>query len=266
MRVINGVPKRYIEYFDQSTRIIDSHPILVDSGLSYNGTEASISVTPAATTGIAVHFTAGAAKFAAGDVGKQIRQIAGGQGRATITVFNSATDVTATITNAFPNTNLIPGGSWGIAVKTVTGLSHLEAKTVQIVGDGAMSTPKVVTAGSVPLDFYALKIDAGLGFIPELQTLRPGMQTQDGNAVFATKGLSKVWVLFNRTIGAEVNGEQIPWRVPADLMDQGVPVKTQIVAKTNLGYDEDARITIRQPQPMPITVIAIQSRLEIGDD
>jgi hypothetical protein len=265
-RTINGVTKQYIEYFDQAARIKDTHPLLVDSGLSYDGTNNATTLTPGATTGAGIDFTAGAATFAAGDVGKQLYQI-NGNGRATITAFTNNTTVVATITVDFANTNAIAAGQWGLAVKTVTGLGHLEAKTVQIVGDGAAYPPKVVSAGSVTLDGpHALKIDAGLGFTPELTTLRPGINAGNGSVVFATKGFNRLYVLFHNTLGAKVNGEQIDFRSSAEPMGVAPAPKSGIFKVTNIGYDEDARINIKQEQPLPFCVLAIMGNLDVGDE
>jgi hypothetical protein len=265
-RSINGVTKRYIEYFDQAERIVDRHPLLVDSGLSYDGTMSTGTLTPGAVSGAGVTFTASAASFAVGDVGKQLYQIDGGDGRATITGFTSNVQVTATITNAFPSTSAIASGSWGLAVKTVTGLDHLEGEEVEIVGDGAVYPTDVVTSGEVTLaGSFALKIDVGLLFVPEAVTLRPGISREGvGNTVFFTKGYNKVYILFSNTLGAKVNDEQVEFRSSADPMGEAPPLQSGIFKVANLGYDSDARITIKQEQPLPITVLAIQMMLEPG--
>jgi hypothetical protein len=74
-------------------------------------------LTPGATTGTGIIFTASAAVFLEADVG---RQIIFGASRATITAFGRSAgdtaspndEVRATILDAFPDTNPIPAGSW----------------------------------------------------------------------------------------------------------------------------------------------------------
>lgn len=70
---------------------------------------ASATLTPAATTGTGVNFTASTGVFLAGDVG---RIIIFGASRALITGFTSATVVVCSILSAFPNTSAIPAGQW----------------------------------------------------------------------------------------------------------------------------------------------------------
>lgn len=72
--------------------------------------------TPAATTGTGINFTAGAAIFVAGDVGKFIRK--GADGYAEITTFTSSTVVVVTILTDFDNTNAIPAGEWSLEEAT----------------------------------------------------------------------------------------------------------------------------------------------------
>src|SRR4030095_11856793 len=66
-------------------------------------------LTPAATTGLNVTFTAGVGVFAAGDVN---RQIISGTARAVIQTVSSGTVVLADILDAFPSTSPIPSQSW----------------------------------------------------------------------------------------------------------------------------------------------------------
>lgn len=68
-------------------------------------------LTPGATTGTGVTFTAGASAFIKGDVD---RHLISGSARAVIQTWVSATQVTADILDDFPNTNPIASGAWGI--------------------------------------------------------------------------------------------------------------------------------------------------------
>lgn len=81
-------------------------PALREQGDTPNAT-----LTPQVTTGKSVEFTASAAVFISGDVG---RIISAGVGRATITSYNSTTKVTAEILDDFASTDPIASGSWSI--------------------------------------------------------------------------------------------------------------------------------------------------------
>ncbi len=83
-------------------------PPSFEADIDYSG--GTITLTPGATTGAAVTFTASAVVFLPGDVG---RQIIFGASRAIITAVDvGLAEVTANIIDAFPNTNPIAAGSW----------------------------------------------------------------------------------------------------------------------------------------------------------
>lgn len=266
---VEGEPHRYIEYFDQSSIVSEQHPLTgLDSALSYDGTNnlASISITGDYETENEIcTVTADSAVFTSADIGKQLRQLTG-LGRAIVTAVASLTSMTVKITVPFTDPSLARG-EWGLAVKTVSGLDHLEGEEVHIKADGAGENPQTVVDGSITIDGpHALKLDVGLLFEPTLQTLRPGINIPNGNSVFLTKGYNKIYLFFKDTLGATVNDLPIEFRKSVDLMDAAPPLTTAIVDATELGYDSDARITIKQPQPLPFMLLAIAGQLNVGDE
>lgn len=260
-RTINGATKRYIEYYDPT--------INLDSGLSYSGTITITTLTPAATTGNGVQFLASGPTFIAGDVGKDIIFTDGtSYARATITSYTGPTLVTANIINPFPDVNPIAAGHWGLAVQTVSGLAHLEGKTVQIVGDGAVYPPKVVTAGAVTLDgMKAFNIDAGLAFTPKLVTLEPEITVQDGSTIQGVKKrFAEFYVRVYQTTGVWINGiEEETARSTADKMGVAPAPFTGDVKCTQLGFEDKAVMTIEQRLPLKSTILAIWGTLDYGD-
>jgi len=203
-RLINGVTRRYVEFFEDEPVIPrrsdyvtgdNNKPadddtfanvmfeaqrdyVHVDSALSYNGldagVDASATLKPGATTGLLVTFTAGAAVFTSDMVGRELwkQPIKGvGAGRATIVSFTDTTHVKCEITKPFDNTNLMGSGDWYLTTDTLSGLDHLEGQTVSIVTDGGEHPTKVVASGAVTLDFQASVIHVGLGYTGRLQTL-----------------------------------------------------------------------------------------------
>jgi hypothetical protein len=277
-RVIDGVVKRYIEYFDQSEIVSEPHPLTgLDSALSYDGTNhlAAISfpdivgvpIPGAVGAGITTNVVADETQiFTAGDIGKEIVQI-GGSGRAIITEFIDSQTVTVKTTSTFPHVGPYPRGLWGKAVNRLAGLEHLEGHTVSVKGDGAAYGSYVVSSGIINLvGPHALVVDVGLLYEPTITTLRPGVNIPNGNSVFLTKGYNKLYIFFKDTLGATVNDLPLEFRSSEDLMDEAPPLTTDIVDATELGYDSNARITIKQPQPLPFMVLAIAGKLNVGDE
>ena len=151
-------------------------------------------------------------------------------------------------------------------VSSVSGLGHLENTEVCIVGDGAVYPPQTVSAGAVALDgSAAYKVEVGLAFTPTLVTMRPEVKLGDGTSQGLPKSWSNLNVRFHNTMGATVNGEAIPWRDMTDSMDEHPPLYTGDRQVNPLGWDNDGKITVTQPDPLPITVLAIFGNLIVGE-
>lgn len=113
------------------------------------GYKPAATLTPSATTGSSVTFTASAASFVGADVGRQIHNLVG-DGIASITSVTSST-VVANILEDFPSTSAIAAGDWKmdlspIAKLTFTGTSQgsvtlVESKYI----DSAKGDPKTVS-------------------------------------------------------------------------------------------------------------------------
>ena len=86
------------------------------------GDKLAATLTPGATTGLGVTFTAGSRVFLKGDVGRQIVNLSG-VGRASITGYTSGTVVTADIIEDFPSTSAIASGDWKVDLSPLSELT-----------------------------------------------------------------------------------------------------------------------------------------------
>ena len=68
-------------------------------------------------------------------------------------------------------------------------------------------------------------------------------------------------VRFLNTVGATVNDDQLPFRSSATPMGQNIPEFTGDKRVTNLGWDRDGQITVKQTQPLPMTILGITGTL-----
>ncbi len=144
----------------------------------------------------------------------------------------------------------------------VTSLDHLEGQTVQILIDDAVYPKQIVSSGAVTVDlpstFASKTIEIGLGYVSTLKTLK----VEAGNTTGSTaqgrkKRYNEVIVRLYKTVGATVNGDQIPFRSSADEMGQPIPAFTGDKRVTNLGWDRNGQITVKQTQPLPMTILAM---------
>lgn len=159
----------------------------------------------------------------------------------------------------------------GAATTTITGLNHLEGETVSVLGDGATHANKTVSGGSITLDRSASKVHVGYAYTSTVETLRMEAGADDGIAQGKIKRIHGVTARFYNTVGAEVgpdtnNLDRIPFRDSSMSMNQAVPLfngDKEIYFPS--GYDNDARVIVRQSQPLPMTVLAVVRRSNTFD-
>ena len=296
-RNMSGTDEYFIEYMEKFHEEGDDphFAFYVDSGLTFNGSK-NVALTPhpsavvAWTTGVA--FVAGGAVFAVGDVGKYIhyrystRDVKGKvqwlTAIAKITDYIDPQNVQCTVIAPWPSVTLFsdpPGAgtmaanSWRMTATVISGLSHLEGQTVDILADGAVHPQKVVSGGSITLDYPASLVNIGLPCPAVLQPMPISSGSADGSTRGKTKRASRVAINFHETGGCRYGRDEdkrldtISTRGGGDVMDQAVPLFTgeKIVSWPD-GYDSELLLTIVQDQPLPCTVVAITPKFSVEED
>ena len=156
----------------------------------------------------------------------------------------------------------------GSPTTTLSGLGHLEGKTVSILTDGAVHPDRVVTSGAISLEWQASNASVGLPFTSELITLPIEAGGTAGTAQSKIKRVSEMAIRFVNTLGGKsgIEGgnylDTIPSRDYHDLMDQGPGAFTddrKLVMPSQ--YDTNACIRVVQDQPLPMTICAMYPRL-----
>jgi len=164
---------------------------------------------------------------------------------------------------SIPNTN--------ITVKQinnkVTGLSHLEGKTVQVLVDDTYVADKVVASGTVTVDEYGAKVTAGLPYISKLQPMPIEPAFRNMNSQSRVKSASKVIVRFYKTKGAAVGeaGNQLTTYSVLDTQDSlGQALSLQTTQQRFFiasDYQREKLIEVRQDLPYPMTVLSIATHV-----
>lgn len=207
-RTINGATKRYIERFN-SPEVPDRQDKCwyVHSGLSYDAfdstlTPTSTSISLNATAGTSVIITSSAAYFASGDIGQRIRAIdSDGDilGELKVTNFTSSTIVSGIVKYNF-STTAYAAGRWGVSVNEISGLDHLEAKTVTVLADGGTDKPnKVVSNGTITLAYDYFVVTPGLPYSQIVKTLPQEAGAQRGTAQGKIQRISQVAFKVNKS-------------------------------------------------------------------
>lgn len=274
-RTIGGTTKRYVErmasrYFED---VYASW--CVDSGYRYDGwntTTASLLTITGATynAGDTVTLAAtGHTPFTAASVGnKYILRSGQNQVTVTVTVYGTTASVTATLDTA-PNTSLqaTAVSDWALARTTLTGLWHLEGRSVAILADGSVQPAATVASGTVTIPRASGKILAGLAYTCDLETLN--IEKGEPTLQSRYKRVTEVVLRVKDTRGIAVG--------PTD--DRLVDIKERTTEQPGFPtmlttgdervlidplWDSNGRIFIRQSNPLPATVVAIIPRIEVG--
>lgn len=156
----------------------------------------------------------------------------------------------------------------GVPADEISGLGHLEGKTVNILADGAVHPQRVVTNGQVVLDVDASKIQIGLPITADLQTLPLAFETQ-ALGQGRVKNVNKVWLRVYRSSGIFVgpNPEELveakqrtiePYGSPPALKSEEISV---VLTPT---WADNGQIYVRQSDPLPLTIVSITLEVAIG--
>lgn len=167
----------------------------------------------------------------------------------------------------------------GVPASVLTGLNHLEGKTVVAITrdgpfqldafqddlvqeDGVRFETSVVQGGQVQLSQAAANIEVGLPFEAELELLRPELMTQNGSLQGRRQHYNQVIVRFYCTSGVPlINGERIKY--PPGHAD---PFTGDIPNGPQQGWHRgENRILIEQRDPLPMTVLGVGGAIQWED-
>jgi hypothetical protein len=218
-RVINGSTKRYVERMNTRQFANLEDAFFVDCGATYDGTNTTavtLTVSGGTTWGPAdtLTVTASSAKFAypaTTDVDDAIvlTDSAGVKYRLRIISTSSTTVAQARVDRTLPaELRSTATAVWSFARNSISGLTWLEGKTVSILADGAVHPQQVVTSGVVNLERAASKVQVGLQYDSDLQTLPVALQVDAGFGQGRFKNVNKAWLRVFQSSGIFIGPDE----------------------------------------------------------
>ncbi|KSE10095.1 hypothetical protein [Pseudomonas aeruginosa] len=290
-RTINGSTKRYIERMQsrqlnkfESGDYVYDRSFFVDCGLTYDG-RGTMNATLTGGTDWkypnALTLEALSAPFNPGHVGRYLILYGGGDENnigdvltVKILAYDSPGVVSVEPQTIVPESlRGIPATRWGFAATTISGLGHLEGKTVSILADGNVAPQAVVSGGSITLDGPSLVVHIGLPITAEIETLDITMQNQQaflGNK----KRINQLVVLLEQSRGfwAGARSDRLRaasgWEYKQRATENyGEPIelktgKAEISISTD--WTDEGRIFIRQSDPLPISILGVLPNVQAG--
>lgn len=279
-RTVNGNTVRYIER--QASRVFENveECFFVDSGLTYNGTNTgstTMTVTGGTTWGPAdsLTITASSATFAypaTTDVGDAIVLTGtdGTQYRFSIYATSSTTVATGRVDKVIPAAlRSTATTSWSFARNSISGLSHLEGKTVSILTDGAVHPQRVVTSGSIDLERAATIVTVGLPIVADMQTLPMAAQIDAGFGQGRVKNVNKAWLrVFQSSgifIGPNENNLVEAKQRSTEPYGTAPALKSQeILIVLTPTWADSGQVFVRQSDPLPLTLVGMTLEVSMG--
>lgn len=285
-RTINGVQRRFIERMAsrQITSIEDA--FFVDCGLTYDGRNADSAKTMTLSGGTTwgypevITMTAvGHAPFTAGSVGveyslkRSVIDESGDPGTEVVRVevvgYTSSSVVTVKLLIVCPESlRVSPVSTWARQVKTLSGLGHLEGKTVSILADGSVHPQRVVTGGSVSLQEAAGIAHVGLQYVSDAETL--DLELKNANETVQDKKIAVTGLIVrveeSRGIFAGKDKNHL-YECKTDRDEYEPPIEL-LTGQADIPISNDwqgkGRVFIRQSDPLPLSILAVIPEVTIG--
>lgn len=156
----------------------------------------------------------------------------------------------------------------GASTSTITGLSHLEGLTVSILADGSVQPNKTVTGGAITLDIAATKVQVGLPYETVIEPMRLDSDPAAGISQAQVKRIHKVSLRLNNSLGltyGDGDTERVlTFRNTNDAMDVSPPLYTgDKEIEFDGDFDVDPKLIIKQTQPLPLCLLAINVKYAI---
>jgi hypothetical protein len=273
-RTINGATKRYIERLNTRVFTEVADAFFVDSGLSYDGTNTAATTMTLSGGSSWAHtetltLTANASTFVSGDVGNTIVLTIGTDTLVcTIQAYTSVTVVSVKAGRDVPTAfRSVATAVWAKGVDEISGLGHLEGKTVAILADGNVEAQKTVASGAITISNPATKIHIGLPIQADVQTLNLelGQPTQQGKK----KSISEVTLRVEESRGGKIGYD-------ADHLTEfkqrayepygtATSLKTGDISVTMPStWRSEGSIFFRQDDPLPMTLLAVIPEVSVG--
>ena len=274
IREVGGTSYRRVERIVPDVSVSLADAVLSDAAVSFDGSSstytASATVTISAgsswAAGDVVRVTASATAFGLADVDNYIRLTSGTNTyEMQITGAVDGTKVDATLIDALPvalrDTAI---STWAYGVTSLTGFSHLEGETVQVVANGTYVGDKTVSNGAVAIDSPAYSSVVGLSYNSDIQTLPQVFQQSEAAGQAVTKAVSDVWMRVIDTAGLYVGPDEGNLVKVAELSTQALSsgeVETAVPSE----WTQSGQVMVRQSSPLPATILNMTLEIAAGD-
>lgn len=153
------------------------------------------------------------------------------------------------------------------AASTISGMDHLEGRTVVALADGNVIEELVVEDGEVTLEDRYFRVSIGLPYASTFMSLDIINPQQD--AVGIKKGTPRAFLAVDRSRGFSVGTtlddlEEVDTRVDELWGDPGALISETREITPAGGWEDATTIAVKQPYPLPLTLLGITTDISYG--
>jgi hypothetical protein len=158
----------------------------------------------------------------------------------------------------------------GTPVTSLSGLGHLEGKTVNILADGAVEPSKVVTGGQITLTTAASVIHVGLPITADLRTLPLAMEGAQASGQGTVKNVNKVHLRVSQSSIVKAGPDftrlrEYPARAVTDPYGSPPALRDgELSLAIDPSWNQDGAVCVRQDLPLPLTVLSMTLEIQSG--
>ena len=165
----------------------------------------------------------------------------------------------------------------GAPATVMSGLSHIEGQTVQVLVDGATHPDRTVSGGSITLNAAASVVHVGLRCNARMVTNDFEAGGSAGTSIGKAARIYRLGVRFIDTLGGLIGMpaeklsdpstlDPLESRVPSDPMDGPPSIFSGVVDVVFPGdWTREKRVEILADQPLPMTIANILPRIHVND-
>lgn len=157
----------------------------------------------------------------------------------------------------------------GAAINVITGLGHLEGRTVAVLADGEVLAERRVEGGQIVLSTAARNVRVGLSYTSVVTPMRLDVNLSSGTTLGSIKKIPEISFSFHNTLNAKygvstdalfnIDWDDVKWKNTSEV--EGL-FTGLVTAAFDGGFDVEDELVITQSDPLPCTVRAIIPRME----
>lgn len=154
--------------------------------------------------------------------------------------------------------------TFGSPQTVISGLSHLNGKTIKIIGDDKLLADEIVNDGTVTLEEAITNFKAGLPIEWEVNPMPAQYQTEVGNNLYSKKRIRTIYLDYYLSLGIKVQGKLIPnLKFNTDSFGDDLVPKTGVYEYANMsGWKIGERVVISGNEPLKFNIRSITYEVE----